>query len=99
MGVQLRHYPIKPGELDNFLESFRPILEVRETFGFRCLFVLADRATNEFIIAIEGDFERAEAEYSQSAALAEAEVATGAPKLLAGPPRIANVDVVRSLWS
>jgi hypothetical protein len=98
MGVQLRHYPIKPGHLDEFLEKFPNILAVRETFGFRCLFAFADRERNDFIICIEGDLGEAESRYVASAELARVEEELGIRELF-DAPRLANVDVVRAIWN
>jgi heme-degrading monooxygenase HmoA len=97
VGVQLRHYPIKPGQMDRFLETFPKILAVRQTFGFRCIFAFADRKRNDFIICVEGDFDEAEARYASSAELAAVEEATGARELF-DPPSLQMVEVVRSIW-
>jgi len=99
MGVQLRHYPIKPGHLDEFLEGFPKILAVRETFGFRCLFAFADRERNEFVICIEGDLGETEARYAASPELARVEQELGIRELVAEAPRMANVEVIRAIWS
>ena len=97
MGVQLRHYPIKPGQMDRFLNTFPKILAVRETFGFRCLFAFADREKNDFIICIEGDLDEAEARYAASPELARVEEETGARELF-DRPQMQNVEVVRAIW-
>jgi hypothetical protein len=97
VGVQLRHYPIKPGQMDRFLDTFPKILAVRQTFGFRCLFAFADREKNDFIICVEGDFEEAEPRYAASPELAAVEEETGARELF-DPPSLQMVEVVRSIW-
>lgn len=66
--VQLRRYELVPGEMDAFLAWFPNIIPVREKYGFKVLFAVADREHNEFVWAVshDGDFEAAFAEYNVS---------------------------------
>ena len=41
--VQLRRYVMEPGRMDEFLTWFPRLLPVRQQYGFRVLFALADR--------------------------------------------------------
>ncbi len=58
--VQLRRYVFEPGRLADFLTWFPTLLPVREHFGFRVLFALADREREVFTwaVALDGDEER-----------------------------------------
>ena len=55
--VQLRHYVIEPGRMADFLAWFPTILPVREKFGFRVLFALAEHEHDTFTwaVALDGD--------------------------------------------
>ena len=55
--VQLRRYRLQPGRLAEFLAWFPTIVPVREQFGFRVLFALADHELETFTWAVahEGD--------------------------------------------
>ena len=55
--VQLRRYVIEPGRMDDFLAWFPAVLPVREQYGFRVLFALADREHEIFnwAVAFDGD--------------------------------------------
>ena len=69
--VQLRRYVLEPGRMDDFLAWFPALIPVREQYGFRVLFALADREQETFTWAVahEGDpaaFEDAEAAYNSS---------------------------------
>lgn len=69
--VQLRRYWFEPGHLADFTAWFPSLLPVREKYGFRVLFALADREQETFTWAVahEGDpaaFEDAEAAYNTS---------------------------------
>ncbi|MGZ4539893.1 MAG: hypothetical protein ACXVXS_12305 [Blastococcus sp.] len=69
--VQLRRYRIEPGRLADFLAWFPSIVPVREHFGFRLLFALADRENETFTWAVsyDGDvpaFQQVEATYNAS---------------------------------
>jgi antibiotic biosynthesis monooxygenase (ABM) superfamily enzyme len=75
--VQLRHYVIEPGRMADFLAWFPTILPVREKFGFRVLFALAEREHDTFTwaVAVDGDeaaFLEVESAYKDSAERAEA---------------------------
>ena len=69
--VQLRRYQFEPGRLAAFLEWFPTLTPVREQFGFRLLFALADRehVTFTWAVALDGDeaaFREVEAAYNAS---------------------------------
>jgi hypothetical protein len=69
--VQLRHYHVEPGRMGDFLAWFPAILPVRERFGFRVPFALADREHDTFTWAVELDgdadrFKEVEATYLAS---------------------------------
>jgi hypothetical protein len=69
--VQLRRYRIEPGRLADFLAWFPTIVPVRERFGLRLLFALADRENDTFTWAVscDGDvpaFEQVQATYNAS---------------------------------
>jgi hypothetical protein len=69
--VQLRHYQIEPGRMDDFLAWFPGLKPVREEFGFQILFALADREHDTFTWAVahdgdEATFREVEATYSAS---------------------------------
>ena len=75
--VQLRRYLIEPGRMADFLAWFPTIVPVREQYGFRVLFALADREHDTFTwaVALDGDeaaFREVEATYSGSAERAAA---------------------------
>jgi hypothetical protein len=75
--VQLRRYRIVPGRLPDFLAWFPAIVPVREQFGFRLLFALADHEHETFTWAVELDgdaarFAEVEAVYNASAERAAA---------------------------
>ena len=75
--VQLRHYVIEPGRMTDFLAWFPTILPVREKFGFRVLFALAEHEHNTFTwaVALDGDesaFLAVESDYKDSAERATA---------------------------
>jgi antibiotic biosynthesis monooxygenase (ABM) superfamily enzyme len=70
--VQLRRYRIEPGRMPEFLAWFPALEPVRERYGFRVLFALADRERNTFTWAVsfDGDeaaFTAAEKAYNDSA--------------------------------
>jgi hypothetical protein len=69
--VQLRRYWFEPGHLAAFRDWFPTLLPVREQFGFRLLFALADpwQETFTWAVAHDGDvdaFLEAEATYETS---------------------------------
>ncbi|MEU2348322.1 hypothetical protein [Modestobacter sp. NPDC049651] len=69
--VQLRRYVFEPGRMAAFLEWFPTLPPVREQFGFRLLFALADAEHEVFTWAVahDGDqaaFRAAEAGYHDS---------------------------------
>ncbi|HEV7211544.1 MAG TPA: hypothetical protein VGN47_07495 [Blastococcus sp.] len=69
--TQLRRYRIEPGRMADFLAWFPAIVPVREHFGFRLLFALADHENDTFTWAVshEGDapaFQEVEATYNAS---------------------------------
>ena len=69
--VQLRRYVLEPGRMADFLAWFPTILPVREQYGFRVLFALADAEHDTFTwaVALDGDeaaFREVEATYSDS---------------------------------
>ena len=71
MTVQLRRYEIEPGRMADFLAWFPAVLPVREQFGFRVLFALAEQEHNTFTWAVahdgdEADFLEVETEYKAS---------------------------------
>ena len=55
--VQLRRYTVEPGRMDDFLAWFPTLRPVREQYGFRIVFALADRGHDTFTWAVsfEGD--------------------------------------------
>jgi hypothetical protein len=59
MTVQLRRYEIEPGRMADFLAWFPSILPVREHFGFRVLFALADEEHDTFTWAVAHDGDEA----------------------------------------
>ena len=74
--VQLRRYEFEPGRLAGFLAWFPALVPVRERYGFRLLFALADteRETFTWAVAHDGDeaaFTAAEATYNDSPERAE----------------------------
>ena len=58
--VQLRRYVFEPGDLPAFLAWFPTLLPVRDQFGFRVLFAVADQQRGVFTwaVALDGDEER-----------------------------------------
>ena len=71
MTVQLRRYEIEPGRMADFLEWFPTLLPVREQFGFRVLFALAEEEHSTFTWAVahdgdEADFTEVEDRYKAS---------------------------------
>ena len=69
--VQLRRYVLEPGRMADFLAWFPTIVPVREQYGFRVLFALADSEHDTFTwaVALDGDeaaFREVEATYSGS---------------------------------
>ena len=69
--VQLRRYQVEPGRMADFLAWFPTLVPVREQYGFRLLFALADheRGTFTWAVACDGDvptFERVQATYNDS---------------------------------
>ena len=71
MTVQLRRYEIEPGRMPDFLAWFPSLLPVRERFGFRVLFALAEHEHGTFTWAVAHDGDEAaflevEAEYTAS---------------------------------
>ena len=57
--VQLRRYQLGPGRTADFLAWFPPLLPVREQFGFRVLFALADAVHETFTWAVAHDGDEA----------------------------------------
>jgi hypothetical protein len=57
--VQLRHYVIEPGRMADFLAWFPSLLPVREQFGFRVLFALAEHEHETFTWAVAHDGDEA----------------------------------------
>ncbi len=55
--VQLRRYLVEPGRMDDFLAWFPNLLPVREQYGFRVLFAVAEREHDTFTwaVAFDGD--------------------------------------------
>ena len=55
--VQLRRYVVEPGRMDDFLAWFPALVPVREQYGFRVLFALAEQEHETFTWAVahEGD--------------------------------------------
>jgi len=71
MTVQLRRYVMEPGRLADFLAWFPTLVPVREQYGFRLLFALADTEHETFTWAVahdgdEADFLEEEATYNAS---------------------------------
>jgi hypothetical protein len=71
MTVQLRRYVLEPGKLADFLTWFPTLVPVREQYGFRVLFALADHEHDTFTWAVahdgdEADFREVEATYNAS---------------------------------
>ena len=71
MTVQLRRYEIEPGRMADFLAWFPTVLPVRDQFGFRVLFALADEEHSTFTWAVahdgtEADFLEVEERYTAS---------------------------------
>ncbi|MCZ2835987.1 hypothetical protein [Modestobacter sp. VKM Ac-2985] len=69
--VQLRRYVLEPGRMADFLAWFPTLLPVREQYGFRVLFALADEEHQTFTWAVahDGDqdeFRRVEDVYHDS---------------------------------
>ena len=59
MTVQLRRYEIEPGRMADFLAWFPTLLPVREHFGFRVLFALAEEEHSTFTWAVAHDGDEA----------------------------------------
>jgi hypothetical protein len=57
--VQLRRYVVEPGRMDDFLAWFPTLLPVREKYGFRLLFALAEREHHTFTWAVSCDGDEA----------------------------------------
>ncbi len=55
--VQLRRYVMEPGRLADFVAWFPTLVPVREQFGFRVVFALADpwQETFTWAVAFDGD--------------------------------------------
>jgi len=53
--VQLRRYVVEPGRLPDFLAWFPALVPVREQFGFRIVFALADAEHETFTWAVAHD--------------------------------------------
>ena len=75
--IQLRRYVMEPGRLDALVDWFPAIVPVREQYGFRVLFALADRERQVFTwaVALDGDqarFTEVESVYNDSAERATA---------------------------
>ncbi|MQA33387.1 NIPSNAP family protein [Modestobacter roseus] len=69
--VQLRRYQLEPGRMADFLAWFPTLTPVREQYGFRLLFALADHEHETFTWAVahdgdEAEFRRVEAGYNAS---------------------------------
>jgi hypothetical protein len=74
--VQLRRYVMEPGRMADFLAWFPTLLPVRDTFGFRVLFALAEHEHETFTWAVahegdEAEFLAAEETYKNSPERAE----------------------------
>src|SRR3954451_20421381 len=70
--VQLRRYVMVPGRLVDLVARFPTLLPVREQFGFRVLFALAEAEHETFTwaVALDGDeanFREVERAYQDSA--------------------------------
>jgi antibiotic biosynthesis monooxygenase (ABM) superfamily enzyme len=57
--VQLRRYVVEPGRMDDFLAWFPAVIPVREKYGFRLLFALAERERDTFTWAVSYDGDEA----------------------------------------
>jgi hypothetical protein len=53
--VQLRRYVMEPGRLADFLAWFPSLVPVREQYGFRLVFALADEEREIFTWAVAHD--------------------------------------------
>ena len=53
--IQLRRYVMEPGRLGALVDWYPAIVPVREQYGFRVLFALADREREIFTWAVELD--------------------------------------------
>jgi hypothetical protein len=53
--VQLRRYVMEPGRLADFLAWFPSLVPVREQYGFRVVFALADEEREIFTWAVAHD--------------------------------------------
>jgi hypothetical protein len=70
--VELRHYDIKPGRMDAFVDWWTECVQLRKRYGFQVLFAFVDETTNQFVWAVahDGDLAQADAEYHASPDLA-----------------------------
>lgn len=68
MATQLRRYEVDPARLNEMVEWFPKIVEVRKKFGFTVDFAYADHENSQFIWSVShpGDYEAALAEYNDS---------------------------------
>ena len=71
MEYQLRHYRIRPGTFDLFLEAWlKGVYPLRQSFGFRFVGVWADREKSEFVWVMgyggPGSLEEADRRYYAS---------------------------------
>ncbi|MCW2683134.1 MAG: hypothetical protein JWP33_1047 [Blastococcus sp.] len=57
--VQLRRYVVEPGRMEDLLAWFPALVLVREQYGFRVLFALADREHDTFTWAVSYDGDQA----------------------------------------
>ncbi|MEW9552057.1 hypothetical protein [Nonomuraea sp. NPDC050783] len=60
--IQLLRYNIEPGRMDDFIGWWRGLVPIREQYGYRLLFALADRENHQFVWAVEHDLPMEEAE-------------------------------------
>ena len=71
--VQLRRYVLEPGRLPDFLTWFPTLVPVREQFGFRVLFALADAEHETFTWAVAHDGDEDAFRAAETACAASAE--------------------------
>ncbi len=96
--VQLRRYEVIPGKMEELVEWWKGVVEIREQYGFRVLFAFVDRATYQFVWAVahegdDGEFDEAERVYLESPERAKA--FAGQPKRL-NEMHVTKVEVVHS---
>ena len=95
--VQLRHYDLLPGTMDDFVAWFTAdVLPLRIDYGYRVEFAYVDRESNsvDWAVSLPGDqaeFTRIDAEYQVSPE--RAAVFDGVPKRIASS-RLSFVEVL-----